>query len=112
MALVYLIPALVLVAGGLLLGSRERIVKTAGVVLLSAGPLLLLWMGQVMQKVTDVTSEQKDWVIGFLILTCVYVMAAWMWFFVSLRRLEKQENELLSSIGQQDGEANEPREQD
>ena len=112
MALVYLIPACLLAAGSLLLASRERVVKTAGAVLMTAGPLLVLWMGKVTQKLTDVTHGEKELMDLFLALACVYVTVGWIWFFVSLRRLQKEEDELLSSAGRQGRPAKEPRELD
>ena len=112
MALVYLIPAFLLAAGSLLLASRERVVKTAGAVLMTAGPLLFLWMGEVMRKLTDVTPGENELSALVLTLSCVYVTVGWIWFFVSLRRLQKEEDALLSSAGRQGRPAKEPRELD
>jgi len=109
---VYLVPAFLLAAGTMLLASRDKAVKTAGAVLVTACPLLLLWMGEVTQKIGTVTDDVKGVLTLFHALVCGYVAACWIWFFVSLRRLQKKEDRLLSSVGRQRGPANEPREVD
>jgi hypothetical protein len=109
-----LVSVCVLAVGGLLLAAREKAVKTAGALLLTALFLSALWLmrlygthsGRVF--VEAALQEEGEFLGLYTIAVGVCVVAGWVAFFVGLRRQQRKEDELLSSVGQKQVPPEEP----